>query len=334
MKREVKIGIFGVAMILLAWGGVRFLSGLDVFARNVDYVAVYDQVNGVQEASAVMIKGVKVGTVSAIELDPSTDGQVALHLLIKSAYRIPTDSEARIFSDGLMGGKAIEIVLGNATTMLEGGDTIRSSRTRDLMDMAGSELDFVKEKFAAIADDLSRTLGNLNQILEANSSHLNQTMKHLDQLSGDVADLVSKEKTDLEEAVAGLSAFASMLGENAPKVDSMLSGVNELIATLDREQVAEKLASTIASLNEVLAEVEGGEGTIGRLMSDEQLYKNLTAASENLSLLLADLKEHPARYVHLSVFGKDAEKSQMKAAKKAAKAEKKLAKAAQEKDNE
>lgn len=334
MKREVKIGIFGVAMILLAWGGVRFLSGLDVFARNVDYVAVYDQVNGVQEASAVMIKGVKVGTVSAIELDPSTDGQVALHLLIKSAYRIPTDSEARIFSDGLMGGKAIEIVLGHATTMLEGGDTIRSSRTRDLMDMAGSELDFVKEKFAAIADDLSRTLGNLNQILEANSSHLNQTMKHLDQLSGDVADLVSTEKTDLEEAVAGLSAFASMLGENAPKVDSMLSGVNELIATLDREQVAEKLASTIASLNEVLAEVEGGEGTIGRLMSDEQLYKNLTAASENLSLLLADLKEHPARYVHLSVFGKDAEKSQMKAAKKAAKAEKKVAKAAQEKDNE
>ena len=334
MKREVKIGIFGVAMILLAWGGVRFLSGLDVFARNVDYVAVYDQVNGVQEASAVMIKGVKVGTVSTIELDPSTGGQVALHLLIKSAYRIPTDSEARIFSDGLMGGKAIEIVLGNATTMLESGDTIRSSRTRDLMDMAGSELDFVKEKFAAIADDLSRTLGNLNQILEANSSHLNQTMKHLDQLSGDVADLVSKEKTDLEEAVAGLSAFASMLGENAPKVDSMLSGVNELIATLDREEVAEKLASTIASLNEVLAEVEGGEGTIGRLMSDEQLYKNLTAASENLSLLLADLKEHPARYVHLSVFGKDAEKSQMKAAKKAAKAEKKLAKAAQEKDNE
>lgn len=334
MKREVKIGIFGVAMILLAWGGVRFLSGLDVFARNVDYVAVYDQVNGVQEASAVMIKGVKVGTVSAIELDPSADGQVALHLLIKSAYRIPTDSEARIFSDGLMGGKAIEIVLGNATTMLEGGDTIRSSRTRDLMDMAGSELDFVKEKFAAIADDLSRTLGNLNQILEANSAHLNQTMKHLDQLSGDVADLVSKEKTDLEEAVAGLSAFASMLGENAPKVDSMLSGVNELIATLDREEVAEKLASTIASLNEVLAEVEGGEGTIGRLMSDEQLYKNLTAASENLAVLLADLKEHPARYVHLSVFGKDAEKSQMKAAKKAAKAEKKLAKAAQEKDNE
>lgn len=326
MKREVKIGIFGVAMILLAWGGIRFLSGLDVFARNVEYVAVYDQVNGVQEASAVMMKGVKVGTVSAIELDPSISDQVAIRLLIKRAYRIPTDSEARIFSDGLMGGKAVEIVLGNEPTYLEKGDTIRSSRSRDLMDVAGSELDFFKQKFATIADDLSRTLNNLNSILESNAGHLNRTMNNLDQLSGDVAELMHNEKADLERAVAGLSQFATMLGESAPKVDSLLGGVNDLVATLDREQVAEKLASTISSLDEVLAEIEGGEGTIGRLMSDEQLYKNLTAASENLSLLLEDLKANPARYVHLSVFGKDAEKAKEKAAKRAEKAAKKAAK--------
>lgn len=334
MKREAKIGIFGVAMILLAWGGIRFLSGLDVFARNVEYVAVYDQVNGVQEASAVMMKGVKVGTVSAIELNPSVSDQVAIHLLIKRAYRIPTDSEARIFSDGLMGGKAVEIVLGNSQSYLEQGDTIRSSRSRDLMDVAGSELDFFKQKFATIADDLSRTLSNLNTILEANAAHLNRTMNNLDQLSGDVADLMQSEKADLERAVAGLSQFATMLGESAPKVDSLLGGVNDLVATLDREQVAEKLASTIASLDEVLAEIEGGEGTIGRLMSDEQLYKNLTAASENLSLLLEDLKANPARYVHLSVFGKDAEKAKEKADKRAAKAAKKAAKKEAKADKE
>lgn len=334
MKREAKIGIFGVAMILLAWGGIRFLSGLDVFARNVEYVAVYDQVNGVQEASAVMMKGVKVGTVSAIELNPSVSDQVAIHLLIKRAYRIPTDSEARIFSDGLMGGKAVEIVLGNSQSYLEQGDTISSSRSRDLMDVAGSELDFFKQKFATIADDLSCTLSNLNTILEANAAHLNRTMSNLDQLSGDVAELMHNEKADLERAVAGLSQFATMLGESAPKVDSLLGGVNDLVATLDREQVAEKLASTIASLDEVLAEIEGGEGTIGRLMSDEQLYKNLTAASENLSLLLEDLKANPARYVHLSVFGKDAEKAKEKADKRAAKAAKKAAKKEAKADKE
>lgn len=317
MKREAKIGIFGVAMILLAWGGIRFLSGLDVFARNVEYVAVYDQVNGVQEASAVMMKGVKVGTVSAIELAPSVSDKVAIRLLIQRAYRIPANSEARIFSDGLMGGKAIEIVLGDSPTYLEKGDTILSSRTRDLMDVAGSELDFFKQKFAVIADDLSLTLNNLNKILEENTDHLNHTMGNLDRMSGDVADLLEREKEHLAEAVAGFSEFATMLGQSAPKVDSLLGGVNNLVTTLDREQVAEKLASTIASLDEVLAEIERGEGTIGRLMSDEQLYKNLVQAGENLALLLEDLKANPARYVHLSVFGKDAEKAKAKADKRA-----------------
>ena len=183
MKREVKIGIFGVAMILLAWGGIRFLSGLDLLARNIEYVAVYDQVSGVQEASAVMIKGVKVGTVSAIELNPAQTNQVKLHLLIKRAYQIPTDSEARLFSDGLMGGKAVEIIMGQATTYLEEGDTIPSSQGQDLMAMAGSELEFFKQKFTVIADELTRTLTNLNGILEANASHMNHTMAHLDQLS-------------------------------------------------------------------------------------------------------------------------------------------------------
>lgn len=328
MKREVKIGIFGVAMILVAWAGTRFLSGLDILARNVEYVAVYDQVDGVQEASAVMMKGVKIGTVTAIELDPSVSDQVAVHLVIKHAYRIPTNSEARIFSDGLMGGKAIEIIWGDASTCLEAGDTIPSSLSRDLMDVAGSELDFFKQRFSLLTDDLSRMLGNLNTIMEANTVYLNQTMANLGRLSDDAADLLGEEKANLTKAVEGLSAFATMLGENAPKVDSLLGGVNRLVATLEEEQMAENLASTIASLNELLADIEQGEGTVGRLMNDEQLYNNLTAASENLSLLLADLKENPARYVHLSVFGKDAEKAKAKADKRAAKA---AAKAANEK---
>lgn len=328
MKREVKIGIFGVAMILLAWGGIRFLSGLDLLARNIEYVAVYDQVSGVQEASAVMTKGVKVGTVSAIELNPAQTNQVKLHLLIKRAYQIPTDSEARLFSDGLMGGKAVEIIMGQATTYLEEGDTIPSSQGQDLMAMAGSELEFFKQKFTVIADELTRTLTNLNGILEANASHMNHTMAHLDQLSGDVADLLGDEKAQLAEALEGIAAFSTMLGNSAPKVDSLLGGVNNLITTLDEEQFAAKVSETVEHLSTVLAHLEQGEGTLGQLLNDKQMYANLTAASANLSALLEDLKANPARYVHLSVFGKDAEKAKEKAEKRAEKSAKKEAKKA------
>src|SRR5574344_1441127 len=111
MKREIKIGIFAVTMLVCAWAGIRFLSGIDIFSRNVDYYAAYDQINGVQAASPIMIKGVKVGSVSDISFDEKTNN-VVLRFTVKRQYRIPTNSEAKIYSNGIMGSKAIEIILG------------------------------------------------------------------------------------------------------------------------------------------------------------------------------------------------------------------------------
>ena len=326
MKREVKIGIFAVAMILLAWGGIRFLSGLDILSRNVEYVAEYDQVSGVQEASAVMMKGVKIGSVTRIELNPAQSDKVYIYLTIRSSYRIPSDSEARIFSDGLLGGKAIEIIYGTSDSYLEEGDLIRSSHDRDLMAVAGSELEFFKQQFVEIAGALTRTLNNLNTIMEQNASNIERTMGHVESITDDAAALLDKENAALAATVENLAAFSAMLAESAPRVDSLVMGANNLVAQLDEEAFVEKLTATVEGLNALLQQIGRGEGTVGKLVSDEQMYANLTAASENLALLLADLKENPSRYVHLSVFGKDAEKQQVKAAKRAARAERKIEK--------
>ena len=134
MKREVKIGIFAVAMIGVAWAGIRFLKGFDIFSRNVEYYAAYDQINGVQNASPIMMKGVKIGSVTRLSFDPARSDKVVLQFTIKRQYRIPTDSEAKIFSNGLMGAKAIEITYGTADTYHQKGDTLRSSRDRDLLE--------------------------------------------------------------------------------------------------------------------------------------------------------------------------------------------------------
>ena len=96
MKREVKIGIFAVAMIGVAWAGIRFLKGFDIFSRNVEYYAAYDQINGVQNASPIMMKGVKIGSVTRLSFDPARSDKVVLQFTIKRQYRIPTDSEAKI----------------------------------------------------------------------------------------------------------------------------------------------------------------------------------------------------------------------------------------------
>ena len=244
MKREVKIGIFAVAMIGVAWAGIRFLKGFDIFSRNVEYYAAYDQINGVQNASPIMIKGVKIGSVTRLSFDPARSDKVVLQFTIKRQYRIPTDSEAKIFSNGLMGAKAIEITYGTADTYLQKGDTLRSSRDRDLMDMAGSELDFFKQKVSQLTTDLSRTLENLNGLMETNADNIAGTLGNLNSVTGDMAEILSAEKNSLKSALDNLSKFSDMLGENAGRVDSIIGDVDRFTSQLTEEQFARKPWST------------------------------------------------------------------------------------------
>ncbi len=320
MKREVKIGIFGVTMIIAAWAGVRFLKGFDIFSRNSVYYAAYDQVNGVQSASPIMMKGVKIGTVTGISFDPQRSDNVVLQFTIKRQYHIPTDSEAKIFSNGLMGAKAIEISYGTANTYLQSGDTLRSLRERDLMDVAGSELDFFKQKISQVTGDLSRTLTNLNNLMEANTQNITGTLGNLNTITGDMAGILSAEKQNLRAAVRNLTEFSAMLGDNAPRVDSIVSSLNRMTTELADAGFARKLTDAVSEVNNLLAKIETGEGTVGKLMNDPAFYDSLTEASDNLASLLANLQQYPGRYVHFSLFGRSPEKMQEKAERKAAKA--------------
>lgn len=320
MKREAKIGLFAVLMIGAAWAGIRFLKGFDIFGRNVEYYAAYERIDGLQAASPILMRGVKIGTVTDIAFDPAESDRVVLRLTVKRQYRIPSDSEAKIISNSLMGSKAVEVTYGHAPTFLSRGDTLRSSRDRDLMDMAGSELDFVKQKISQLTADLSRTLTDISELLEGNASHISGTLGNLDAITEDVAGMLSAQRGNLESAVEGLTAFSEMLGANAGRVDSLMGSLNRVAVTLDEERFAQKLTGTVATLDSLLTKIGEGEGTAGRLLNDPALYDSLAEASDNLSALLADLKANPARYVHLSVFGRDPEKMKERAGRRTAKA--------------
>jgi len=320
MKREVKIGVFAVAMLLCAWAGIRFLSGIDLFSRNRVYYAAYDRINGVQTASPIFIKGVKVGTVTAISFDPSRSEDVVLELTVRRRYAIPADSEAKIFSDGFLSGKSIEIVLGSDARMLERGDTIRSGRDRDLMDVAGSEMEFLKQKVSQLTSDLSATLANLNSLVERNADDISGTMSHLNSISGNLDSVLSSERENLRSAVRNISEFSAALGENSAQIDSMLTGLGRFSTSLADSGMAEKLAHAASELDTLLGRLNAGEGSMGQLLGDRELYDSLTEASGNLSALLADLKQNPKRYVHFSLFGRSEEKERAKQARREAKA--------------
>ncbi len=328
MKKEVKIGIYAVVILLCAWAGIRFLSGVDVFGRHAIYYAHYEQVNGVQNAAAVMIRGVKIGKVSEIRVSPDDPTSVEVVLSIPRSYRLPVDSEAKIFSTSIMGSKAIEIVLGSSSEILESGSNINSGYTKDLMAVADSELDYYKDKITTLVENFNTTLKSLNSLVDNNNKSITEALAHLNSITAGLDGAIGKDKQQLADIVASIDKFTKALSENSAHIDSIMTNVDSVTSALAEKNSGESLGESLAELNSVLAKINGGEGTVGRLICDEQLYANLNQASANLSALLADLKEHPKRYVHFSLFGAkdEADKQQAKVAKKEAKAQKKLSK--------
>lgn len=320
MKREIKIGIFTVLMIVVAWGGIRFLSGIDLFNANNDYYAKYDQISGIQKASPIFIRGVKIGSVTDIALDmENNSSSVKLQLTISAQYQIPDDSEAKIFSCGIMGPMAIEIVMGESSRMLESGESIKSSRNPDLFDAAGSELGSLKKKVDSLATDLSRTLANLNSLMTDNSESIHGTLANMNSLTKNLNTLLEKNERNITTLVDGLSKTSKSLGDNAPAIDSIIQNINALTYELREAQLGGAITNSLSQIDEIMAKVNNPNGTAGLILEDDKLYNNLAQASANLDSLFVDLKKHPSRYVNISVFGKSAEKQRAKAEKKAAK---------------
>ncbi|MFI3302448.1 MAG: MlaD family protein [Rikenellaceae bacterium] len=303
MKKEVKIGIFAIVMICCVWAGTKYFSGIDIFSRNVEYKAMYQQIGGVQSASAIMIKGVKVGTVTKIEFDPTKDENVYLQLTMQRKYKIPVDSKAKIANNGLMGGKIIDITLGTSSEYLEKGDYIPTVEETDIFATAGSEFESLKLKLDGLNNEMTRTLQNINSLLESNSESMNGVFKNLEGISANINSLLDSRKNDLGRMVEGLADFSQTLGANSHRMDSIMMNMAAISTQLNDANVGESLGKTIEELNKSLAALNSTDGSIGKLMNDERLYNNLATATASLDSLLMDFKENPKRYVHFSLFG-------------------------------
>lgn len=325
MKREVKVGIFAVLVLLAGWGVTRLLQGADLFSKTNKYYAYYEQVGGIQPAASVVIHGVKVGSVSRISLDEDPTKGVELELSVEKRFRIPADSKAKIFSDGIMGGKAVEIVYGKSAESIENNGVIESESSVDLLQVAGDEFGDLKGRLVAVLDNLTQTLEGVNKLVADNTENLTHIISNVDSVTGDVSELLSNEKAHLEQALASFGEFSKSLGDNAGQIDSIIDNLQLFSAQLSEAKLVESIEGVMTQLDGVLAMVNEQDGSVGKLLKDSALYDNLASASNNLSLLLEDLQSNPGRYINVSVFGgnpyKKVERLKAKAEKKALKQE-------------
>lgn len=328
MKKEIKVGLFALAVLFVGWGVARMLKGAEIFSNSYTYYAYYTQVGGIQPASHVMISGVKVGSVLDVKLNEDPSKGVELTLSVDKQYRIPTDSKAEIFSDGLMGGKAVKIIYGSSSEFTPNKGTIQSKESVDLMDMASTELTSLLEKVKGIMDNLTVTLDGINGLMAQNTETITHIMTNVDGVTGNVNSMLAKEKQHLEQAFASLSEFSKALGENSDEVDAIIDNMSAFSGKLAESNLVTEIEGVVNNLNGVLTAVKDENGSVGKLLNDAQLYDNLASASNNLSVLLEDLKANPSRYVQVSVFG--GRNPEQKVAKAKAKAEKRAIKRADE----
>ena len=323
MRKELKVGIFAVLVLIVGWGVVRYLKGSSVFSKTNTYYAYYEQVSGLQPASYVVLYGVKVGSVTSITLDENPSKGVEVEFTVDKRYKIPVDSKAKIFSDGIMGGKAIDIEYGSSAEYIANEGTIQAATSTDLFEMAGSEIDFLNEKIASVVEGLTVTLDGVNKLIAANTESLTSIMTNVNGVTGNVNSMLVKEREHLEEALASLSKFSKSLGDNSEQVGGIIDNLDKISGQLADADIVAELEHLVGEINGILASVKDENGSVGKLLSDGNLYNNLTTASDNLSALLADLKENPHRYINISVFGsnptKKVEKAKAKAEKKAIK---------------
>lgn len=294
ISNETKVGILATVAITVLILGYSFLKGIDIFSTDNEFYAVYPKIDGLTVSKPVFVNGFQVGRVSKLTLKPT--GEIVAELQINPEYDIPSNSVARLDNTDLLGGKAVILVLGNSTTMAHDEDTLKTEVALGLAD----QLKPVQDKAALIAGRMDSILNTVNQTLnpefQRNFSQsiasISHTLKTLEGTSQKVDGLVSTQSQRIGDILANLESISA----NLKKVSKETADAN----------VGQTLANAnkaVSDLQLVVSKINSGQGSLGLLVNDQQLYNNLNNAAGNLDKLMIDLKAHPKRYVHFSVFG-------------------------------
>ena len=302
------------------------MGGQDLFKAYNTYTVYYDEVSkDLQVSSRVFIRGVNVGNVQDIELD-GDKVKVVIAVEEQYAHMIP-DNTVALITEGLMGGAQIVLEQGNSENIAKDGATLEGRLDEGLMGMFA-------DKGAELIDNLNTTIGNLDQtvssvndILEDNRENIGKVVANIESLSNEVNSLISNSKGDIDTALNDLAAFTTMLKENTASIESILGNLNKFSGDLADSEIIANLTTTVEELNGIIATIESGEGSLGKLLKDDSIHNSLDDTVNSLNALLTDLKEHPMRYVHFSLFGKSEEDIAAKEAKAAKRQAKRAAQA-------
>lgn len=309
--KEIKAGLIAILAIVGFVILFQFMKGKSLFTTDNIFYAKFDNVEGLAASNPVSINGLKVGQVD--QIIPITEPDGKIHFVVKVTiddnFEFSKKSTLEIFEPGLMSGKEMRVNLAYGSPMAKDGDTLKGAFTLSMMNNISSQVGPVKDQLQVVLKRVDSLMVNANAMTDAQNqqairallSSLNRTVTSFESTSQQTNALLANNDPRIQKMLdnanlATISAKTTIdkYGRVADEVD-----VQKLNNTID------KLSLTTDKLNGIIAGIQNGEGSLGKLTKDDQLYNNLNESSANLNNLILDLKANPKRYLNFSVFGKN-----------------------------
>lgn len=315
VKKEVKIGIIVVVAIGLLYAGLNYLKGVNVFDQPTIYYGVYDRINGLEQSNPIMLNGYKIGQVKKIEIVNDGTGRLLVTMMLSKEIDVPEDTKALLKSGDILGSMQIHFLLGESQELALSGDTLTPDVEGDLVEEVNEQLRPLKVKTESLISSVDSVIRVIEVILNAQSQQnliesfkgINNAIASLERTSFRIDTLVAEERNKISSIFSNIDNLSATLSENSEELDNIIKNFSQISDTLAQADVAGtvvKANAALADVQQIMEKIERGEGSLGMLINNPDLYKRLENASNNLDLLVEDIRVNPNRYIHFSVFGR------------------------------
>jgi len=295
--REIKVGILATVCLFLLFFGFNFLKGVNIFSPTNGYHGTFSHLHGLEEQAAVYIRGHKVGQVDRLHYDFTRDSAFRVDISIRKDIALPQGTKMALIADGMLGGMAIELQfpdspITNDQSPIANGSFLPTTYVPGLIESLQGELLAHVDEAVQEVDSLVAALRT-----QVEGEHIKRSLENVDRISGDLTSVSANLKHMMKTQVPTIVNNA----------DTAIANLNVIVADIkqaDLKATVARVDKTVENVNGLVSDVRSQEGTIGQLIYNKSLYNHIDATVISADSLLTDLKAHPKRYVHFSVFGK------------------------------
>lgn len=317
-SNQIKIALLVIAGLLILFLGFNFLKGNKLFSKEKTFYSVFDNAKGLGESDKIILLGVEVGKVKAIEFINNYQ-QIKVTYVLNNEVRLPVDTKILI-DQGIpgFGSPAMKLKLGNSSKLLKSGSKVESIQPKTLTDRATEIIEDVQptvtnlntaiKKIDSVAYHLNLLLsGNNAANIEASLASLNKTLQSFQKTSAGLEQLIANQTPKIESTFDNLSSFSSSLNQNKGKIDTILNNLtvtSNKLSNLELAQTLQEAKITFAQLNAVIEKINNGDGSLSLLLNDAELYNNLNNTARDLDRLILQIKEDPNAIIpNISLIG-------------------------------